>query len=347
MEQILRITSRMFLVVVSFLVLPGIAIAQDGEAAADHPLAFFEPFMGPWVPHPDWEPLQVDPVLLELVPLNFEWVPGGGGIRFCEGITTLGEHDACGLVVWNAVSEQAEFRTFQEHGALVFDGHYEMVDANTMWRVYDVIYPGGEVRKYRESFTLESPDMIVWKTELHRDGVWEHRPDGFRAVRPADAGLAAGSDRLGLFEPLIGEWSIDPESPSETRSAGGHSHPAPDPRLFLEWGGDRGWIELAERRADAAGSVRAAGLIAWNTARQRFTYREHGSDGSVREGVIVPIDESTFEWHYTAYSPEGSAQRWRVRWHGAADASDCFERTTVRIDRGLESTETSDRLCRR
>ncbi|MEM7482771.1 MAG: hypothetical protein AAF481_16475 [Acidobacteriota bacterium] len=174
------------------LVVSPILLAGKTSSEEDTPLAFLEPFMGLWHPHPDWEPLDKNPELRSLVPLNLQWNEGRTSVRIEEGLPHGSELSTTGILVWNPVSQRAEFLAEQSTDNLVFDGYYEPVDAKTIRRVYDVIDPSGDVRLYRETFHLRPDGVLDWTTERQVDGAFQPvsgKPGPeFQAIRPSSGG---------------------------------------------------------------------------------------------------------------------------------------------------------------
>lgn len=349
MERLKRVVPTKWLLVVLAVAagVPTPTAGQDDAPPRVSPLAFFEPFMGPWVAHPDWEPIADDPALAELVPLNFRWGPAKQSIRFCEGLPrALGEHDACGLVVWNASTLQAEFRAFQVSGSLVFDGYYEMAGADTMRRIYDVIRPDGSVDRYRETFVLSRPDLIDWRTDRFQDGEWvQRRPDGpfFQAIRPA----RRPTDNLMAFARLIGDWYPDPERTPEAMRKWGEENGVTGVYTSFRWGTNQRWIEFGDHRRTDEWRQEGAGLIAWDPGRQRVTYREHTESETSLEGVLVVVDDLTWERHYTVFRQNGDAQRWIDRWRWVDPDEPCFEWTTIRVEGADRESWDPYWLCKR
>ena len=338
-----------FLLALALTLGPAAALSQQppGEAPESEGLSFFEPFIGVWLAHPDWEPIRDNPALAELVPLNFRWGPAKRSIHFCEGLPVArGDFDACGLVIWNGATERAEFVAFQGSGELVFDGYYEMAAPHTMRRIYDVIEPGGAVRTYRETFVLTPPGLIDWTTDRMEDGQWvRRRPNGpfFQAIRPTPE----PTGNLTALERLIGEWSPDPgrlpQEMIEWRRANGVT----DGRTTFEWGTDRMWIEFVDHRLSGGEWRReGSGLIAWDPGRQRVTYREHTNRETSLDGVVVVVDDLTIERHYVSYAREGTAQRWVDRWRWEDEGAPCFEWTTIRVNGDEESAWPPYWVCR-
>lgn len=288
--------------------------------------------MGPWVAHPDWEPIAENPELAELVPLNFRWGPAKQSIRFCEGLpTAMGEHDACGLIVWNTTTQRAEHLAFQVSGSLVFDGYYEMAGPDTMRRIYDVIRPNGDVDRYRETFLLSQPGLIDWRTDRLQNGEWvPRRPDGpfFKAIRP----MPEPTDNLHALARLIGNWHPDPERMPEAMRRWAAENGVTGTYTSFEWGTGQRWIEFGDHRHTDDWRQEGSGLIAWDPGRQRVTYREHTDSGTSLEGVVIVVDDLTFERHYTAFAQNGDAQRWIDRWRWDQADDPCFEWTTIRVD---------------
>lgn len=264
------------------------AYAQDAEATGPGPLEFFEPFMGPWRAHPDWEPIRDNPELAELVPLNFRWGPAKESIRFCEGLPgAMGEHDVCGLVVWNSTTEQAEFRAFQESGSLVFDAYYEMTGPHTMRRIYDVIRPGGDVDRYRETFELSEPDLIDWRTDRLEDGVWVQR-------QPQGPSFPGDSSAVGADGQPTGVWTshrrVEPGSGSHAGALQAMAfRERPHGRICVFRLGFGPTMDRVRRTPEDRGGVASGGI--WiDCLGPRETTRElsgaHGLRDFTRRGLV-------------------------------------------------------------
>ena len=323
------------------------AFAQT-ESTAAQPLAFLEPFMGVWLPHPDWEPLEKNPELGSLVPLNLQWNAGRSSMRIEEGLRFGGGYDATGTLLWNPVSARAEFLVRQSGGDLVFDGHYEPVDAKTVRRVYDVIGPKGDVRVFRETMHLRDDDVMDWTTELQVDGVFKHVRGGsgpeFHAVRPSTEPASALQD----FAQLIGDWRPDPERIPPGLAEWRKRNNVSDGYASFQWGTAKRWIEFGEHRnQDSEWRLEGSGILAWDPRSRMVVYREHTDSGVTLEGTLERVDPLTVLRHYRAALPDGSVQEWEDKWRWKSGEDGCFEWTTTRVGSAERQARQPYWVCRK
>lgn len=341
--------SRALIGVVMLLAGSGAVGIEASGSTENGPLAFLEPFVGVWVPHPDWPPLQAEPRLHSLVPLNLQWRAGRGSLVVEEGLPLDGSYTTSGTVVWNAVTERAELLAHQREDDLVFDGYYEPVGEQTIRRVYEVIDRDAGVRTFRETLRLRADGVLEWTTEQRVGGEYRHVRGGsgpeFHAVRPS---ASPPVDPLADYAWLVGVWLPQAPGPEVERV-----EPLPGPAVEeagsvrFSWGEGRQWIEVdMDQTRGGEGRVRSAGLMAWDPRSRRVVVRQHGDRGTTIEGTMEHIDSSTLQRSYRAATPDGRVTAWRDTWRFAAGETDCFVWSTEALA-GRERSRAPIRYCRR
>ena len=246
--------------------------------AEDEPLAFLEPLIGTWLPDPAW--LVENPGMDEMIPLALEWGATRHSIRYRAGLRREGRLYTDGLIVWNPATGVAELLASQGEDGLLFRGYYEAVDSTTIRRVYEVFYPDGQSRDFRETFFLLGPDMLDWYTEWAPEGEWVPRrgdpvPE-FRAIR-----APAGSGSLDALAPFVGSWLEVPEDETRADAA---------TRWVLEWGTDRRWISVVQQESASGTWVsRGAGIVGFDPSDRTIRSWEASAAGQTAR-VLWRID---------------------------------------------------------
>lgn len=200
-----------------------VALGSTGAAAqtpavrgylADSSLAFLAPLIG------EWRPMAVPDSIKRLNPpvvaWAYRWVVGKRAIEVRESFRQ-GQADSAllsGLIYWNPATELVEFVAVAGHGpgqGRLFRGEYRLRADGAIEREYDVFYRtladipgeqlGGSRRRYREAYTLVTPDSIASALDWFHDGEW--RPYGPFA-RNAFSRLSKGSDTQETLSLVVG-----------------------------------------------------------------------------------------------------------------------------------------------
>ncbi len=326
---------------------PIAAQAQSDQIPVEptDPLAFFEPFIGVWLPQPDWPPMADNPALQQLVPLNFSWDQTKKSIKIEEGLPAFGQYTS-GILVWNAAEQQARFTAWQNVDELVFDGFYE-ASPNGMRRIYDVVDRKGAVRKFRETFALISQNQISWLTEQWTDGKWVSRSGNGKPEFQAVRATKVPTDRLKQLSPLTGNWHPDISTLSESYIAWQVKNNITDSFVSFSFGTDQRWMEFADfRKQDGKWRHQGAGIIAWHPGRHLFSFTEHGAKEVAVEGNIEILDEHTYRRNIKVSTPGGKGWVQRDTLTISVENPDCMSWQTTYVDGAKQRARPAYTLCR-
>jgi hypothetical protein len=338
---------KILVIVLSFSLPAWGSIASEAEAAKGvDPLDFLTPIMGVWVPHPDWAPLQDNSELQTLVPLNLSWDQTKKAIHIQEGVPQFGQYTD-GILVWNAASQQAEFTAWQNEDFLVFKGIYQTTKDGDVERIYDVIDRAGKVRKFRETFRLETENRLNWKTEIWKQGKWLSRDGkdtpGFQAVRAATTPTA----NLDALSPLLGNWHPVPGSLSESYTNWRQTNNIGDSFVSFVFGTDQRWMEFGDwRKQDGIWRHQGAGLIAWHPSKRQLRFTEHGAREVAVAGNMDVISDHVFRRNIQVFRPGGSSWIQRDTWTILPDNPDCMNWQATYVSGEKSSAMPPYTLCR-
>lgn len=174
------------------------AATDDGRAARQQAeaLAGFAPFLGEWLPAPDPETLKQRPSLAHTVAFQLAFGPQQKLLRVYESYPLSGgasEAIVEGIAYFDHIETHIHFDASSRYG-WTFHGRYEMPDANTLVREYDVRYAkdeeyipypdwGGQVRRFRETWKLVAPDRIEATLDVFHNGEWQPHFPGVHLLK--------------------------------------------------------------------------------------------------------------------------------------------------------------------
>lgn len=175
----------------------GVATEEGKEARQQaRLLKVFEPFVGEWLPDPDSKTLQQRPELAGTVAFRLAFGPQRKLVRIHESYPRSGDSTEAiveGIAYFDHISNAIAFAASSRHG-WTFHGGYEIPDANTLVREYDVHYAkveeyipypewDGQVRRFRETWKLVAPGRIESSLEVLHDGMWQPHFPGVHAMK--------------------------------------------------------------------------------------------------------------------------------------------------------------------
>jgi hypothetical protein len=163
------------------------AATDTGPAARQQSdkLAAFAAFIGEWLPAPDDAVLEQRPDMRGKVAHALEWGPRRMHLRVLENYPSGNPDEAVaqGFVYWDHLDQAFNFAMSTAYG-WTFEGKYRLPGNGSLERTYDVHYRdgeeyipvpemGGQLRRFRETYVLETSDSIKATLEIFRDGAWQ------------------------------------------------------------------------------------------------------------------------------------------------------------------------------